>query len=289
MKLILKINLIVAAVYLCAAAFAAYVANELLLRNARDEILQNAKIMMDAALAVRSYTVTQIKPLLDNQSKYEFLPQQVPAFAANEYFDVLRKTYPAYTYKEATLNPTNPRNRATDWEADIVNMFRNTPTLSEWVGERDSQYGRTLFLARPMAVYSASCLPCHSQVSAAPRTMIARYGEANGFGWQLNEIIAAQIVSVPMDVAIKRAHDTFRVFLWLLVGLFVFLFLALYVQLHTQVVRRIRRLAAIADRVSMGDMEAPEFATRGKDEIATLAQSFGRMRKSLVQALKMLE
>ena len=92
-----------------------------------------------------------------------------------------------------------------------------------------------------------------------------------------------------MDVAIERANKTFRLFLILLGGLFVFLFLALYVQLSTQVVRRVRRLAAIADRVSLGDMDAPEFPVRGNDELATLAQSFGRMRKSLVQALKMLE
>lgn len=289
MKLILKINLVVAAVYLVAASVAAYVVHELLLRNAREEIVQNANIMMEAARAVRSYTSTQVSPLLKTQLKYEFVPQSVPAFSAAEYFKLLRKTYADYSYKEATLNPTNPRNRATDWEADLVYAFRNTPTLQEIVGERDGPSGRTLYLARPMVVSAPSCLECHSQVSAAPRTMLAHYGEANGFGWQLNETIAAQIVSVPMDVAIERANKTFRLFLILLGCLFVFLFLALYVQLSTQVVRRVRRLAAIADRVSLGDLEAPEFPVRGNDEIAVLAQSFGRMRKSLVQALKMLE
>ncbi len=289
MKLILKINLVVAAVYLAAAGVATYVIHELLLRNAREEIVQNANIMMEAALAMRAYTSTQITPLLKTQQKYEFLPQSVPSFSAMEYFKVLRKTYTEYSYREPTLNPTNPRNRATDWEADVVNLFRNTPTLKEVVGERDGPYGRTLYMARPMVVTAPSCLECHSQVSAAPRTMLARYGEANGFGWQLNETIGAQIVSVPMDVAIERANKTFRLFLILLGGLFVFLFFALYVQLSTQVVRRVRQLAAIADRVSLGDMEAPEFPVRGNDELATLAQSFGRMRKSLVQALKMLE
>jgi len=288
-KLILKINLIVAVVYLAAASVAAYVVNELLLRNAREEIVQNANIMMEAASAVRFYTSTQINPLLQTQMKYEFPPQSVPAYSANEYFNVLRKNYPEYTYKEATLNPTNPRDRATDWEADIVNTFRNTPATRRLVGERDSQSGRMLYMAIPLAVTAPTCLECHSDVAHAPRTMLAKYGEANGFGWNFKEIIGAQIVSVPMDVAIKRAHDTFRVFLLLLVGLFVFLFLALYVQLYTQVVRRVRKLAQIADRVSMGDLDAPEFVARGQDEIATLASSFGRMRKSLVQALKMIE
>jgi len=35
-------------------------------------------------------------------------------------------------------------------------------------------------------------------------------------------------------------------------------------------------------------MEA-EFGVKGKDEIAVLAQSFSRMKKSLAQALKMLD
>ena len=119
--------------------------------------------------------------------------------------------------------------------------------------------------------------------------MIDRYGPANGFGWQLNEIIGAQVVSVPVDVPIKRARDTFKVFVALFVGLFAFLFLALNLLLYFLVVRPVRTLAGIADKVSLGDMNAPEFAAAGNDEIATLAQSFGRMRKSLVQALKMLE
>jgi hypothetical protein len=84
------------------------VADRLLLRNARAEIQDNARIMMEPALAVRAYTVSQIKPLLDTQMRYKFLPQTVPSYSATEYFNILRKTFPEYAYKEATLNPTNP-------------------------------------------------------------------------------------------------------------------------------------------------------------------------------------
>ena len=86
--------------------------------------------MMEAALSSRNYTINQVKPLLETQMKYEFLPQTVPAYAATEQFNELRKKHPDYAYKEATLNPTNPRDRAADWEADVVNMFRNTPTTT---------------------------------------------------------------------------------------------------------------------------------------------------------------
>jgi HAMP domain-containing protein len=39
----------------------------------------------------------------------------------------------------------------------------------------------------------------------------------------------------------------------------------------------------------MGDFAAPEFDTGGNDEVSALTQSFGRMRISLISALKMLE
>jgi len=55
------------------------------------------------------------------------------------------------------------------------------------------------------------------------------------------------------------------------------------------VVRPVRRMAQIADRISVGDGGAPEFPERGGTEIRTLGRSFNRMRKSLDKALKLLE
>ena len=39
--------------------------------------------------------------------------------------------------------------------------------------------------------------------------MIDIYGPDNGFGWNLNEIIGAQIVTVPLQVLLDRARGTF--------------------------------------------------------------------------------
>jgi protein-histidine pros-kinase len=39
----------------------------------------------------------------------------------------------------------------------------------------------------------------------------------------------------------------------------------------------------------MGNMEVPDFQVASRDEIGTLTESFNRMKKSLVQAMKMLE
>ena len=54
-------------------------------------------------------------------------------------------------------------------------------------------------------------------------------------------------------------------------------------------IRPVTRISALADRISLGAMDAPDFASRSRDEIGSLAASLSRMRRSLVQAMKMLE
>ncbi len=289
MKLIVKFNLVLFLVFAIGFLATAYVSNRLLRRNANQEIMENARIMMEAALAVRAYTATQINPLLKTQMKYSFLPQSVPAYSANEYFNQLRKKYPDYSYREATLNPTNPINRASDWEADIVRYFRQSPQQAELMGERDTPNGRVLYIARPLKLVIPGCLECHDTPQRAPATLIERYGSANGFGWKLNDILTAQIVSAPTQLPIKRAKTALAGFLISLAVVLVAIMLALNAMLILLVVRPVNQLSKLANEVSLGNLDAPEFRPPGKDEIADLAEAFNRMRKSLVHAIKMLE
>jgi HAMP domain-containing protein len=288
MKLIVKFNLVFLLIFAVGLTIAAYISRDLLQQNARDEVLQNARIMMEAALATRTYTSNQVRPLLETQMRYEFRPQSVPAYAATEQFNDLRKKFIDYSYKEATLNPTNPRDRVTDWESEIVAQLRRESDRAEIIGERDTLTGRALYLARPIQIKSEACLSCHSTVEAAPKTMIELYGPANGFGWKLNEVVGAQIVSVPMTLPIKRSEDTFKLFLISLTAVFGFIFVALNLMLHYIVIWPVTKLSHIADEVSLGKLDTPGFVVKGKDEIAALAGSFERMRTSLMQAMKML-
>src|SRR5260221_13682048 len=109
MGLRLKFNIVLPLVFAAGMAVSAWVSYQLLQRNAKQEVLRNAGLMMEAALSVRGYTVSQVKPLLEAQLAETFLPQSVPAFAAAETFNTQRKKYPDITYNEATLNPTNSR------------------------------------------------------------------------------------------------------------------------------------------------------------------------------------
>ncbi|HVZ44691.1 MAG TPA: DUF3365 domain-containing protein [Ramlibacter sp.] len=288
MGLRLKFNLVLVVVFLAGFAAAGFVSRELLQANARDEVVRDARLMLEAALSVRSYTVDQIRPHLIKQLDDVFLPQTVPAFAATETINTLRKKYAEYSYKEATLNPTNPRDRTADWEADLVNRFRNHADVTEVVSERQSANGRSLFIARPIQITNAACLQCHNTAAEAPPTMIKIYGEANGFGWKHNEIVGAQIVSVPMEVPLAKAENAFHTFMLSLAGVFVAVFVVLNVMLSWLIVRPIRKMSESADRISTGDFGEPEFSERGGDEVAVLGSSFNRMRRSLEKAMQMI-
>jgi HAMP domain-containing protein len=289
MKLLLKFNLVFVLVFLLGLLVTGVLTRQMLERNAQLEVLQHARFMLEKALAVRSYTSTQVAPLLETQMKYGFLPQSVPAFSATEVLAKVQKNHPEFSYKEATLNPTNPRDRAVEWEADVIASFRKAPDTKEFIGERDTPAGRALYIARPIKIADAACLRCHSTIEAAPRTLVEKYGPANGFGWQLGEIVGAQMVSVPMALPLQRAQEAWVLFMVMLSSVFLTIAVVLNLMLWWLVIRPVTRLSRIADRVSLGELGAPAFAASARDEIGRLAVSFSRMRKSLVQALRMLE
>ncbi len=289
MKLLLKFNLISIALVAIGLGIVSWVARSFLLENARNQILQQAKLMMESASATRNYTTEELKPLIVTSplNHKEFLPQTVPAYGATVTFARLRQKFPDYIYKEAALNPTNLRDRAVDWEADIIEAFRNKSDLKEIVGERETATGTALYLAHPIGADN-SCMECHSIPSVAPRVMIDKYGTANGFGWKLNEIIGAQIVSVPMALPIQIANQAFKTLMWSLVATFAAILLIVNFVLYFLIIVPVRRLSAVADRVSLGQLEDAQLPVRGRDEMAQLTASFNRLVVTVAKALRML-
>lgn len=283
-----KFNLVLVLVFTVGLLVVGYVSNYVLQKNARGEVVRHAGMMMETALAIRSYTINEVKPLLVQQLSEKFLPQTVPSYAATQNFNVLREKHPEYTYKEATLNPTNPRDRATDWEADIIQQFANNESIKEVIGERATATGSSIYLARPIRITNDACLSCHSTIANAPKSMIKLYGGANGFGWKHNEVVGSQIISVPLSLPVKKADQAFLIFMGSMLAIFICIFVLLNFMLKKFIIKPVMKMSHIADEVSKGNMDAPTFSAKGNDEITQLATSFDRMRISLEKAMKML-
>ena len=290
MRLLLKFNLILILVFGAGAAAAGYFARSFLQQTAHDQVVQQARLMMGSAGAMRTYTSKQVGPLLqEHQARINsFLAQTVPAYAATEAFNYLHTDYPDYTYKEATLNPTNLRDRAADWESDVIQIFRAHPDQKEFSGERDTPAGRSLFLAKPI-VAAPPCLQCHNTPQEAPPAMVRVYGRDNGFDWKMGDTVGAQIISVPMSVPLGIADRAFRTLMYSLGGIAIATLVLLDLAIVIIVIRPVTSLSKAADQISKGDLSVPELAIKGSDEISQLAQSFNRMYLSLVKAIRMLE
>lgn len=282
-----KFNLMMLAVAVVGVGLFALAAAPLVNAVAREEVLQSSRIMMESAAGARKYTSEQIAPILKPEIGQHFYPQSVSAYAAKRNFDVIHAKFPDYMYREAALNPTNLQDRASDWEADIINNFRAHPDKKEIAVERMTATGPALELARPL-VNKPACMECHDTAADAPKSMVALYGSENGFGWKPGEIIGAQIVSVPMSASQLRAEHIRSLFLVPFLGFLLLLFVSMNILLHFVVIRPMEKIANNAEAVSMGEVDRPEFEYKGRDQIGRLATSFNRMHRSLAQALRML-
>jgi HAMP domain-containing protein len=289
MGLRLKFTLLMAACFfagLLAFATILFVATQ---RNAREQLHAQIAVLRAQALAVRTYTSDEIRPLISDLSDVQFLPQTVPSFSAQTVFARFRDRFPNFYYKEATLNPTNPSDLALPWEREMIETLRANPTLEEVTQIRDTDKGRQYTVAYPLTIKSEGCLTCHSTADKAPRSMVALYGKTNGFGWKLGETIGAQVISAPLDVAQSQAWHNLTLLVGAMSALFLMLILLINILLRWMVINPVRKMAEITERVSMGDSAQPEYVHPGTDEISSLSQSFNRMRRSLDNAMKMLD
>ena len=289
MKLTLKFNLVLLAGLLAGMAVAGVLSYRMTLADARRSILGEAAIMDAQADAISRYTADQIAPLLTGQITRRFLPQSVPAWAAQTNFRTVQAQLPDYSFRTVVLDPTNPADTPADWQRDIIAKMQSDRGLTRLVTERATQAGPVLSIAHPIVITDPACLVCHSTPDAAPASMTDLYGTKNGFNWPLNQVIGTRIVSVPMAVPLDRAWATFSSVLIGLAVVFLVVLVLLNVLLQLVIIRPARRIAASANEVSLGNMDAPECVVRGRDEIASLAESFNRMRRSLANAFKLLE
>ncbi|MBD3886630.1 response regulator [Phormidium tenue FACHB-886] len=260
-------------------------------RKAEDEITTKAEILTETMNAVRTYTSEHIAPLLQDQlkTKPRFISEVVPAFSAGQVFDNFRSRpeYRNFFYKEATLNPTNLKDKADEFETKLVEQFRSQPDLAKLSGYRTVGGIKQFFTARPLRVTQASCLQCHSRPSVAPKSQIASFGAENGFGWKLNDIVAAQTIYVPSDEVFARGNQYLALTMSIFASIFAAVVLLINWLLKRRVIHPIKQLTTIARNMTTNAMtteQVSEFnsphitkVARRADEPGQLARAFQHM------------
>lgn len=291
LKLGAKLNLLLIVIFLSIVLTSGLALSKILEQNAESVVADKASILMEAMSGVREYTDAQITPELSPRIETDdhFLPQVFPGYAAREVFDIFRKReeYRDFFYKEAVLNPTNPRDMADDFEKTIIKEFRKRRDIKELSGFRSLPGGDIFYVARPHVVTEVSCLRCHSTPDAAPKSLIATYGSANGFNWKLHDVVGAKIISTPASEVLDAAQRLKVLVIGLLTGFFLLAILLINLFLKIAVTKPLRQMAQLSKQVSTGDLDG-EFKHPVNDEIGILAASLNRMKVSLEMALNML-
>ena len=288
MNLTTKFSLILFSTFSVSLAIGGLYSYQLTEDNARQQVTDQAELILQEALAIRDYTVNEIRPLLKNKNDGLFHPQTVPAYSATQIANVVRQSRPQYRYKEAVMNPTNPRDKANPLETDIINRFIQDPTLKKQVGDMLVDTHKLFYIAYPIKITNPKCLTCHSTPEAAPQAMRTIYGDKGGFGWKLNEIVGTQIVAVPYKLSAQLAKTTFFSFMGALAMLFLVLFVTLNIMIRKLVLTPITTMAKMADELSKGNLTGDELKISGNDEIANLSRSFNRVRRSVIKILQVL-
>ncbi|MEB3355686.1 MAG: DUF3365 domain-containing protein [Synechococcales bacterium] len=290
LKLAQKFTLLLLSVFLIGILVSGAALAAILNYNAQSAVATKALMLMETMNSVRHYTDTQIHPELVERLDTEFLPETVPAYSAREVFEHLRtnRDYSEFFYKEAVLNPTNLRDKADNFEAAVINRFRQSPNLGELSNFRTTPGGDLFYIARPIKITEQSCLECHGNPADAPASMIAFYGDANGFNWKLNEVLGVQMISVPASQVHQNARQSFVLIMGIVTLAFASAVVLVNFWLKRFVIRPINRMVMVAEAVSTGDMQA-EFDVKSKDEVGRLAEAFQRMKMSLSVAMRRLE
>ncbi len=291
LKLNAKLNVLLLLIFLFVVGVTGSSLSVILEKNAQQVVADRATLIMETMLSVREYTSTSVRPELASRlyEEEQFLPQTVPAYSAREVFENLRKRdgYQDYLYKEATLNPTNLRDKADRFETQIVNNFKEQSDKKETRGFRDLAGQKIFYIARPLSVSKESCLECHGYPKDAPRSQIRTYGDQNGYGWKLGEIVGAQVVFVPADTVFRFTR---RLEFVVIGTISIFLLLAIVlidVFLRLSITQPLRKMSQWAKKVSTGST-SEEFVHQTRDEIGILAASLNRMKVSLELAFNML-
>jgi methyl-accepting chemotaxis protein len=295
-----KLTTLMVAVFMGGIIFSGVVYYNILHRNAENEINTQANLLISTVDAIRKYNADRVTPLLKEQSKEKMLIEALPSVAAAKVFDIFTNAaykYGEYRYRNAMINPTNIKDKATENEIKIIEKLSEQykpkgTNIAEGYLTMNEKNNRYFYTARPIIIEKSqtSCLSCHTSLETSPQSLQALYQKGvytgnNGFGWELDKVIGTKIIYVPADKINKIAKQNFLIILGTFMAIFAISISLVNLWLKQHIVRPLNQITQVAESVSLGDMDA-NFENEYKDEIGRLADAFRRVKTTLEISIK---
>ncbi len=193
----------------------------ILKQNAIDYAYNMARLYLSTFSATRHYVGDELRPVLERELKGGFVLEGMSrSYVAGSITRRVLQEFPGYVFKNASLNPRNPKNKADEFEAGLINEFRKNKEMREWRGLITKEGQHYYILARAGSPVEEKCLYCHGNPGVAPKEIIKRYGSTAGFDMKVGELSDTLIAYIPVHIPLASARRTVAFF----VGIYTIFF-----------------------------------------------------------------
>lgn len=209
--------------------------------------------------------------LLDSRNQKFFSGQstEIPQMIQNEVFDRFTKLSKGKVFfKEASNTPMNPKNKATEYESNIINIFKEDRQLKQYEQNIKDSNKSFYLMARPIMA-EKRCKMCHPT-------------------WRPGDVIA--IEDVRIDLSDFSASIDNNILLTVLTGIIniVIILLLTYFLFKKYVSKRVNKLLEVILRVEKGNFviedivkDEPADTENSQNEIDMLFRHMNKMVNTL--------
>ena len=256
--------------------------------NAMAEAKQKAQIISAYISSSNDYFNERQGPLINKLVEGDrFYPELMSTFAITRgIYERFAAKMPAFRFKQATLNPLQPSNKADDGEKEIIEKFQKDQAIADLDGTIKKDNEEFYYIAKPVRVEDKACLKCHGDPYKAPKDQTEIYGVETGYKWQMGETVGAMVIYIPLKEALASARSSAAILFVIGAGCMLVALLGIWFFLDKAVVGPIVHLCDRAEEISVGKNLDEAIKATTQDEIGSLNKAVERLRVSMVRMLK---
>lgn len=257
-------------------------------RAALEEAKNKGQIIFNSIIATRKFFKNHQKPLVHELvEKDRFYPDLMSGFSVTRgIWDHFNQTLAGYNFKQATLDPLHPPNKADAQEVQIIKKFQSNPKLKKLEGLMSKKGEQFFYMAYPIKLEAKGCLRCHGDPKNAPQDQVDIYGIKHGYNWKLGDMVSSFIVYVSIDKALKEAQRTAIILFAVIGGFMLVAIIILGGIMDRTIIQKIEHLSARTQALSLGKGISKALPFHERDELGSMAHGVERLRNSLNRLMR---
>ena len=287
MSIRVRFIVVIGVLSLVASVILAYVSYQFSVKNAMADARTQGAIVFNMIDSSRMYFKKSQRPLIAELVEDDrFYPEIMSGFVMTRgMWEIFEKRFPGYKFKQATLDPLYPPNKADAGEKELIQFFEKDKGKKNTEGIIEKGGKQYYYFARPIAV-DEKCLRCHGTPDEAPKDQVEIYGTENGYDWRAGQVVSASVVYVPLDSAMAAAKKSATSLFAMGAAGIVLLMGVIWFFLSSGVVTPLANLQKKTTQISLGKDLNEEVGVSRKDEIGDLAKAIDRLRISTAKLLE---